>query len=65
MERWTIRFTDDPEGVTPLGRRSRHLPASIIVHANKGLFNDEQKFEIFERRMDGTPFSKAEEVQPD
>ena len=31
----TIRFTDDPAGVTPLSRRSRHLPASIIVHANE------------------------------
>jgi hypothetical protein len=31
----TVRFMDDPVGATPLGRRSRHLPASIIVHANE------------------------------
>jgi hypothetical protein len=31
----TVRFIDDPVGGTPLGRRSRHLPTSVIIHANE------------------------------
>lgn len=30
-----VPFMDGPEGGDTLDRRSRHLPASIIVHANK------------------------------
>jgi hypothetical protein len=49
----------------PCINQSRHWLCAVPLDHLKGLFNDEQKFEIFERGMDGTPFSKAEEVQPD